>query len=400
MTGGPRRDGRAVGRVSWADARTAAFSAASALPTETVSVLDCVGRTLARDVVARQDVPHFASSAMDGWAVAGDGPWLLRAGDDDRGALETGTAHAIVTGGITRPGVSAVLRSEHGEEHRGQLIVRAGVDAPAAGRDIRRAGTEAHAGNVVIRAGVRLNPAHAAVAAGGGHDTVEVACRARVALLTTGAEVVASGVPQPGFVRDSFDPMLPAAISGFASGGRVVCHIRLADDRRELLEAIQSAEADADVVVTTGGTAASPVDHVRSVLVELGATVVVDGIDVRPGSPSLLARLASGVFVVALPGNPLAAMMGAMLLLEPLLAGLAGHPLCSPGEVVVGDEHEPGAVRFIPHQLIGGRAVATGWRDSSMLRGLADAHGVLIVPAGGLAAGASANSLALPWVVS
>ena len=81
MIGEVRRDGQPARRVSWADARAAAFAAASALPTEAVSVLDCAGRILARDVVALQDVPHFASSAMDGWAVAGDGPWLLLGGE-------------------------------------------------------------------------------------------------------------------------------------------------------------------------------------------------------------------------------------------------------------------------------------------------------------------------------
>ena len=394
--------------MGWVDARAAAFAAASGLPTELVPVLECVGRTLARDLGALQDVPHFASSAMDGWAVAGDGPWRLESGGDGSSALALGSARAIVTGGIIGPGVTAVLRSEHGvtavlrSEH-GQaddveLRVRDGLAPPADGRDIRRAATEARAGDVLIRAGVVLNPAHAAIAAGGGHDTVAVAGRPRVALLTTGSEVVAAGVPAAGFVRDSFGPMLPAAISGFAGGARVVSSIRMADDRQHLVDALQVR--DADVVVTTGGTADSPVDHIRSVLHELGATLIVDGLDVRPGSPSLLAQLPSGVFVVALPGNPLAAVIGLLVLLEPLLAGLAGHQFTVPSTVVVGDDHAPGRLRMMPYRLVSGRAIASGWRDSGMLRGLADAQGVLIVPADGLSGGDPATTLRLPWPVT
>ena len=384
-------------RVGWAAARATAFAAASALPTETVTVLECVGRTLTRDVRALQDVPHFVSSAMDGWAVAGRGPWQIVG--EGGGRLEPGSATPVVTGGVIRPGVTAVVRSEHGVVGASiaghELRMRDGLDPPPPGRDLRGAATEARAGDVLISAHIMLNPAHAAVAAASGHDTIGVAGRARVAMLTTGTEVISSGIPTPGFVRDSFGPMLPAAIAGMVGGARVVSRIRLGDDRQLLLEAVK--DADADVIVTTGGTANSPVDHVRSMLDELGASLVVDGIAVRPGSPSLLARLPNGVFLVALPGNPLAAMVGAMLLLEPLLAALAGHPLPEPVQVVVGEDHEPGKVRMLPYRLIDGRAVASGWRDSGMLRGLADAHGVLVVPSEGVAAGVLAPTLPLPW---
>lgn len=384
-----------ITHAGWADARRAAFAAASALPIEVVTVLDCVRRTLARDVRALQDVPHFSSSAMDGWAVAGEGPWRF---DGISEPMSPRTATAIVTGGLTPSGATAVVRSEHGFVEGRELRMLSGCPAPAHGRDIRSPATEAHTGDVLIRAGVKLNPAHAAVAAGGGHDTVEVVGRGRVAILTTGAEVVASGIPGPGFVRDSFGPMLPAAISGFPGGARVVSHIRLADDRTRLLHTIKAAEAD--VIVTTGGTANSPVDHVRSVLDELGATFIVNGIEVRPGSPSILARLPDGRFTVALPGNPLAAMMGVLVLLEPLLAALAGHPLGELDVVVAGEDHEPGKVRLMPYRLVEGTARASGWRDSSMLRGLAEADGVMVVEAEGCTVGSVTTVLRMPWVAA
>lgn len=392
-----------TGDAGWADARAAAFAAASALPTTLVSVLDCVGRTLVSDVRALQDVPHFASSAMDGWAVSGAGPWLLaKTAQAFTSTIEDSPAQSIaapiVTGGVIPTGAFAVLRTEHGEVSGDYLHAVEGVGQPLPGRDIRGPAREATSNDVLIRAGVRLNPAHAAIAAGGGHDTVEVNGVPRVAVITTGAEVVASGVPAVGFVRDSFGPMLPSVIAGFPAGARVVSRQRFDDDRTTLLDAVMGA--DTDVVVTTGGTANSPVDHIRSVLRELDATAIVDGIDVRPGSPSTLARLPDGRFVVALPGNPLAAMMGVLLLLEPLLAALAGHPIAELDAVVAGESHEPGRVRLMPYRLVEGRALASGWRDSSMLRGLAEADGVMVVEAEGCSGGSATTVLRLPWATT
>ena len=192
----------------------------------------------------------------------------------------------------------------------------------AAGRHIRPAGEETAAGAVVVAAGTVLTPAHLAVAAVCGHDALPVAAVPRVALLLTGDEVVTSGIPAPGRVRDTFGPTLPAIIARF--GGHVAGSRRLPDDFTATAEAI--AGCGGDVVVTTGGTGTSAADHLRRVLDAAGAAIVVPSIRMRPGHPALLARLPDGRPLVGLPGNPLAAMMALLTLADPLLAGMTGRP--------------------------------------------------------------------------
>ncbi|MFD1214961.1 molybdopterin-binding protein, partial [Arthrobacter sp. GCM10027362] len=184
---------------------------------------------------------------------------------------------------------------------------------PPAGRHIRPAGEETRAGETVIAAGTVLNPAHLAIAAVCGHDELPVLRRPEVALLLTGDEVVTAGIPAPGKVRDTFGPALPAIIRRL--GGVASRTVRLPDDFGTMLAAVRGCGAD--VVVTTGGTGHSQADHLRPVLAELGARILVQSIRMRPGHPALLARLPDGRPLVGLPGNPLAAIMALLTLGAP-----------------------------------------------------------------------------------
>ncbi len=333
---------------------------------------------------------------MDGWAVSGPAPWTL----SNRPSLEHGQATTVLTGGLIPSGCEAVLRSEHGIVHHrdtGDLLDLEGArpDEPRPGEHIRRAGDEACIGDTVIAAGTVLNPAHIAVAAVCGHDHIEVVSIPDVALLLTGDEVIESGVPEPGYVRDSFGPQLPSVIKML--GGRVSSAKRLSDDLAALTAAIDKARVD--VIITTGGTGGSSADHLHTALHDLGAQILIDGVSMRPGSPSLLARLPDGRFLVGLPGNPLAAMAGVMTLVEPLLAGLSGGLEPELGSVTVrGDMAGRAATtRLLPYRLEGGEAIQSQWQGSGMMRGLADADGFLVCPPVGVAAGEAAETVGLPW---
>ena len=220
-----------------------------------------------------------------------------------------------------------------------------------------------------------------------------------VALVTTGTEVVSSGIPAPGQVRDSFGPQLPALLT--AMGADVVSLIHLTDDGQRLAEALSGVggSSPVDLVITTGGTGASDADHLHHALAQCGATVLVDGVAMRPGAPSVLARLPNGVSVVGLPGNPLAAIMGLLTLAQPLLDALASRSPQPLDDVVLGEAipGTSGRTTLVPFGMTAAKAEPLAWRGSGMLRGLAAAQGVLVVPPAGAAAGERVAFLPLPW---
>ncbi|MES2092713.1 MAG: molybdopterin molybdotransferase MoeA [Actinomycetota bacterium] len=378
--------------LAWHGARAAAAAAASVLPAETVSLRDATGRVLATDLSALADVPHYASSAMDGWAVCGPSPWRLAG----MPPLTPGLAAVIVTGGVVPVGADAVLRSESGIVRGERLESVASTGEPHPGQHIRAAGQEARSGEVVVRAGTLLNPAHIALAAGCGHDGLRVIRRPRVSLLLTGDEVDASGIPGPGRVRDSFGPQLPAVLRML--GAEPVSQRRIPDDFDATIEALRNSPGAAEVIVTTGGTGDSAADQLRLALVSLGAEFLVPRVAMRPGGPTLLARLPEGRLLLGLPGNPLAAMMGLLTLAAPLLAAFQGRTI-EVGRITSASalEGRAGSSILVPFRLEHQQAVATSWLGSGMMRGLADAAGVLVVPPSGVDAGGDAETLRLPW---
>jgi molybdopterin molybdotransferase len=386
-------------RPSWHEARGLSIEAGTerALPAQSTALAASIGRTLARSLVAARAIPHFDSAAMDGWAVGGEGPWVVDgspATGDEPAALEPGRARAIVTGALIPPGTEAVLRSESADR-RGDRVSSTHPREPHAGQHIRRAGRESAAGETLIETGTRLNPAHIALAASAGVDALTLHAVPAVALLTTGDEVVESGAPSPGRVRDSFRIPL-ASIIGML-GAEVVSHRRLLDDRDAIRDAISSAAAP--LIVTTGGTGASSADHVRAALRALEARFVFDGVAMRPGGPTCLASLPDGRLVMALPGNPLAAMVALLTLGGPLIATMSGRR--APSSARVAAERRPGragTTLIVPYRTRDGRAAPTGWDGSAMMRGLASADGLLVVPETGIEEGASAETVAVPWV--
>ncbi|MCC3267674.1 molybdopterin molybdotransferase MoeA [Arthrobacter gengyunqii] len=408
--------------AAWEHARSAAFSAGRPLPYETVPLAEALGQILALDATALQPVPHYASSAMDGWAVSGPPPWQLVTHEEPpterwqihkesgRRPLQPGQAVAILTGGTIPAGAHSVLRSESGVvSEDGMLTLSPGARSgePGEGEHIRPAGEEAAAGEVTIRRGTVLNPAHIALAAVCGHDTLPVLRAPRVSLLLTGDEVIEYGLPESGQVRDTFGPQLPQLVT--MMGGRMDVVRRLSDRYEDVVAALSSDATDemsiamssGDVLITTGGTGRSEADHLRQALEDMQAEMLIDGIAMRPGHPTMLARLPDGRLLVALPGNPLAAMMAVFTVLQPLLDGLRGAPLSPERHVLVGVDIEPlpGRTRLIPCRIENGRAVPSPYFRSGMLRGIADADAVMVVPEAGCTTDEAITALPLPWAV-
>ena len=397
---------------TWHEARQLAFDCAAPIPAAPVVLRQALGRTLAADVAALQDMPHYASSAMDGWAVNGSGPWILA---EPGQRLAPHQAIPIVTGGLIPPGAKAVLRSESGTvaaDEDGLPVLKASGTArpgePHNGQHIRKAAEEAAAGELLIKGGTLLNPAHLALAALAGYDTLPVLGKAVVRLVLTGSEVVSAGLPEPGEVRDTFGPQLAGVVAML--GGICTEEVKIGDSYAEWLAALEDTEPGpdaggaaeslpADVVITTGGTGASGTDHLRRAVAELGGRLLIDGIAMRPGHPAVLAELPDGRFILGLPGNPLAAMMALCTLGGPLLAALGHGSLPPVAEVPCGSmiDADPGRTRLVPFRLLYGMASPAQHAGPGMMRGLAAADGVLVVPPHGVQLGEPVPAFALPW---
>ncbi|MFJ3221609.1 molybdopterin molybdotransferase MoeA [Kitasatospora sp. NPDC086801] len=401
------------GVLSWPQAREAARRAGlRPLPAIGLPLAETLGRTLAEPLTALTDLPAFDTSAMDGWAVAGPGPWRVAgrvlAGRAASAPLADGAAVEIATGAQLPSGATAVLRREHGRTD-GTLLHDRGLHPLTTGQDVRPRGQECRRGEALLPGGVPVGPAVLGLAAACGHDRLAVRRRPVVELLLLGDELLASGLPGPGLVRDALGPLLPPWLR--AAGAEVAEVRSVRDDFGLLRDALRHSTAD--IVVTTGGTAAGPVDFLHRALAEAGARLLVDGVAVRPGHPMLLAQLPSAEFpsagsasaglpgerhLVGLPGNPLAAVVGTVTLALPLLHARSGRSAGAPAlaPAAVGLPGHPVDTRLLPVRRTADGVVPLAFDGPAMLRGLARAEALAVVPPGGAAAGAPVELLEAP----
>jgi molybdopterin molybdotransferase len=397
--------------MPWPSARFAALAAgetrAAGRSSLELTLADAATHVVASEVRSLTDLPAFDTAAMDGWAVMGPAPWRLvgsAAAGTDAQLLSPGRALRISTGAVV-PRDAAVLRLERGAERDGEVRVAAGEDEPRPGTDIRARGEEVRRGEVVLRPGTVLTPPALGLAAAAGLDVLPVVPKPTVTLVVLGDELVDSGVPATGRVRDALSPQLPGWIA--ALHGVLAAAVRVEDDLRATIDALDSAATD--LVVTTGGTARGQADHVLAALDRLGGRWLVNGVAVRPGHPMKLADLPDGRLWLALPGNPLAAVSALISLGEPILAVLSGRvPPRSVGSKGTPDvrrplaeplESSPGAHRLIPATIRQGRVVPALRRGPAMLTGLASADVLAVVPPGPnpLEPGTDVSVLPLPW---
>ena len=291
-----------------------------------VNVPDALGLVLAEDVVAAHDVPAFANSAMDGFAVrAGQANQRLRiagesrAGEPYAGTVVDGEAIRISTGAALPAGADGVMPIELVEVDGDAVVLH---EAVAPGRNVRDAGDDLRAGTTVLRAGTRIGPAELGAAIGAGRMAVLAAPRPRLAVVTTGDELVEPGAQlQPGQIHDSNGPTLAALAA--RAGAEVIGRGHAIDDPEATRAVLGEALQDADVLVLSGGVSVGPHDHVKPALADLGVRELLWRVALRPGKPTWLGER-DGKLVFGLPGNPVSAYVTFLLFARPALNALQG----------------------------------------------------------------------------
>jgi molybdopterin molybdotransferase len=368
-----------------------------ALDSETVALPEARGRVLAEEIRSERDVPPFANSAMDGYAVrardvaqaSAAQPVRLRvlgeirAGAAPLGSVQPQTALRIMTGAMIPDGSDAVVRVEDTAEHDGTVDVRVPV---AAGTSLRAAGSDLHRGDLLATAGRVVTPGLIGVLASAGRVAVQCVRRPRVLVLTTGDELREPGEALgPGQITNTNRYTLLAAVQD--AGGIVIDAGVARDERGDLIERLGAA-GDADLVVTTGGVSMGAYDLVRGLLEEREA-VTFWQVALRPGKPLMFATI-GGVPLIGLPGNPVSTLVAFELFVRPALLKLQGRTdLERPRLTAIAEEplHNP------PHLEQYFRGIArhdgarllvrlTGDQGSHVLRSMADANCLVVVPLG------------------
>lgn len=395
---------------SVAEAQHLVLARVHPLPAERVAVGEAAGRVLAEDARSTVDLPPFASSAMDGYALrSADTPGTLpvvfrvAAGVPAPRPLAPGEAMNISTGGVVPEGADAVIQVELVEAapDDARITVSAHV---AIDTNIRPRGGDLAEGDVVVPAGARLGPARVGALAAAGIAEVAVHRRPRVAVLTTGTELVPPGSPlRPGQVYEANGAIIAAQAA--AAGCEVVRLPAVADDEAAHRAAIEQGLAF-DVLVTSGGVSVGPHDLVRRVEASLGVEEVFWRVAVRPGKPVAFG-VRGDTLVFGLPGNPVSSLVSFELFVRPALLALQGLsdplPRFEPGILArplrrgMRDELvrartrvEPGTAAVVLEPLSG--------QESHMIARSAGADALIWLPAGEgeLAAGATALAYRLP----
>ena len=342
-----------------------------------------VGRHLAAEILARRTQPAADLSAMDGYAMGADdlaGPWTVvgesAAGHPFDRALRAGEAARISTGAMMPPGAGAVLLQEEAVRDGDALRLAEGGEATP--RHIRRAGFDFRAGDALLRKGIRVGPAQLALAIAGGHASLAVGRRPRVAILDSGDELSADPANcSPHQIPASNGPMLAAMAAPLAC--RIERFGPVPDRLDAMLVAFERA-ADADVLVTSGGASVGDHDLLRPALEQWGATVEFWRVKMKPGKPVLAARRGEQV-ILGLPGNPASSFVTAFVLLLPLLHRLAGAERVLPVPVTApladpmpesGDRLE-----FVRAHYTGGSVIPWQQQDSSALATLAASNALV-----------------------
>ncbi len=409
--------------VPLSEVQRLALSGTRPLPAVQIPLDDALGHVLAADVVASEDVPPFANTAMDGYAVrAGDTEGapvelevvgVLGAGTAPSVAVGPGEAVRIMTGApipAGADGIAIVERTEAVGSDEGRDLGRVRIlEAVVAGAHLRAAGSDLAAGSVAVPAGTVLSPAHIGVLASVGAGIVTVHPRPRVGVMITGDELVelagdgSAPTLAPGQIRDS---NRHAMLATLRRDGFVAVDLGLACDTEAAVTAgLERALGTCDAVLTTGGVSKGVFDYVKIVLGKLGASaegggVLELGVAIRPAKPLVISWLRSAgegersrlLPVFGLPGNPVSSLVSYQAIALPVLRVLAGHapapPPTVPAVAVEGlrrpRDGKTHLVRVEVRWLADGRlgARAAGGQMSHQLAGMAAANGLAIVPDG------------------
>jgi molybdopterin molybdotransferase len=385
------------GMIGVAEALERVMAGVAPLPAEDVSLDAALGRILAEDVVADEDIPPFRNSAMDGYAVrAADlrgasrtAPARLRvvghgpAGYPATGTVTAGTAIRIMTGAPLPPGADTVVRFEETDNRADEVAVfseqRAWVNVREAGEDVR-------AGTTVLRAGCALRPAEIGVLASLGQASVAVFRRPRVAILSTGDEVAALGQPRrPGQIRDSNSHTLAALVRRYGGEPQGLGVAR--DTVGELTAALRAAR-EANLILTSGGVSVGDYDMVKDVLRAEGR-IDIWQVRMKPGRPLAFGYLGDRPFL-GLPGNPVAAYVSFEVFARPVILRQAGHAAWHKptirARLAETVDNRGGRQHYIRALVTPGTDLPlvrpTGEQGSGVLTALIRANALLVVPDG------------------
>jgi len=380
--------------VSIEEARSAVLEHAAVLDAEEVSLDDALGRALAADATAPNDVPPFDASAMDGYAIvaadtaAGSARLELigeaKAGTGAGVTVAPGTAARISTGARIPAGADAVVPQELTSLEGSTVTVDQAVRL---GHHVRRAGEDIRAGGLIVHAGSLLGPAELGVLASLNIPRPSVVRRPRVSIVGTGDELTDPGSPlEPGAIRDSNGPALGGAVH--RAGGELVARMRAGDDLEATIAVLSAALRDVDMLITSGGVSVGPHDHVRPALARLGFREVFAGVDLKPGRPTTFAVGEQGTLLFALPGNPVSALMAFRLFVVPAMDAMLGrdrevHPVRA-----IAAEDLPGALGRTAVVRCRTRLHDDGWhvfptksQESHILTSMLGVEALALVPA-------------------
>lgn len=369
------------------------------LPVESVSLDRALGRFLAEDIVADTDLPPFDRAQMDGYALRADDvketPVRLKiAGESAAGKgwhqeLPEGEAVRIMTGAPVPAGADSVQQVELTTELRDRTVVEI-LESVQSGRSIVRRGSEIKAGETVLRPGVRINAAMIATLASFGYAQVKVGKAPRLAVLATGSELVdVDETPGQDQIRESNNH----SISAYASlVNASVEKLPLAGDETSTLARRIGAVAErCDMIVTSGGVSMGVYDFTKSALNSLGAELFFERVALKPGKPTVFARLPNGTLVFGLPGNPVSVSVTFNLFARTSLLAMQGAP--EPNlkhETAMLAKNVKGAGEresYLPVQLLTNDdaqlvAFPLKWGGSSDFVGFSQATALVIVPKG------------------
>lgn len=363
------------------------------------------GRVLAQTLLADREMPSFPRSTRDGFACraeeASTHQWLslagsVRAGDPPTGPLTANSAWEIMTGAPVPPGADAIAMVEH-VENEGNRVRLTPPRTLQPGENIVPQGAEARRGTELVPLGTRLGPQHIAVSATCGYAEISVFVRPRVAILTTGDELVpVDADPAPGQIRNSNAAMLAALV---AQAGGDPWALPAVKDRREPLEAALRQALDADMLLISGGVSAGKFDLVEPALLSLGAQFHFTGVRIQPGKPLVFGEVPrpadsrGPLPLFGLPGNPISSAATFLLFASQILAALAGDTSqtshFSLARLTRDLKGKPGLSRFVPSccqtqpfQSGPPQVEAVPWQGSGDLAAFARANCFTVVPEG------------------
>ena len=374
------------------EAQVRLFAQRAAVETETVPITQAAGRWLAESITARRTQPAADLSAMDGYAIRFadlPGPWTLigesAAGRPFAGRIGVGETVRIFTGAGMPDGADTVMIQEEVAAD-GPAIALTGEGPATRGRNTRCRGLDFTTGDTLVEAGQRLTPARLAVAITGGATDAVVHRRVRIAIASTGDELVPAGEPVEGLsLPESNTPMLAAMLADLPV--EIVSPGIIPDDLETMTQAFRAV--DADLLVTTGGASVGDHDLVRPALEAAGGSVDFWRIALRPGKPMMAGRIGE-TLVLGLPGNPVSAFVTALLFVRPLAAHLGGarDPLPATAHAMLGEDLPANNQRtdYMRAEVRDGRVYASTIQDSSMLLTLARSTCLVVRPANAPAA--------------